>query len=324
VVCTDPSGKLPKSEVINGVRISRFRAFAPGDAYYFSPGMYFYLRSIECDIMHAHNYHSFQALFAAMAKKKRFIFTPHTFGFSKSLIRNVLHRLYRPVGSYIFDSADTVVSTARFEMDWLIKTFSIPASRLIYIPLPIRLAGRSHEKPVRKLIRIGYFGRLSKEKNLKALISSFGIIKRDFGDCELFIAGDGPLRFELEELGKDVSGVRFIGRLSEHDLDLFIDELDIFVLPSLFEVSPRAVIEAMSRGVPVVTTPVGELPQIFQHMKHCLFAKIDDPADMAGNILRFMTDRKLAEELGRAGMELVRERYDINRVILEYLKIYGY
>lgn len=324
VVCTYSSHKLPEKEMINGVKITRFRAFAPGEAYFFSPAMYFYLKDQDCDVMHAHNYHAFPALFAALARKKRFVFTPHTFGRSNSLIRNILHRLYRPIGAFIFKSADKVISTAQFEKDRLINIFKIPGPKIIYIPLPINIP---EKKPHKRLsdsnVKIAYFGRLSQEKNIMVLISAFGLIKKRHKDAGLFIAGEGPLRKELEEFGKNIEDVRFLGRLSETELNDFMDDIDIFVLPSKFEVSPRAVIEAMSRGIPVVTTPVGELPQVFQDGKDCLFTKIDDPVDMSEKIMLLMEKRELAEKIAAAGRDLVNERYDINRVILEYLRIYG-
>ncbi len=324
VVCTYSSHKLPEKEMINGVKITRFLAFAPGEAYFFSPAMYFYLKGQDCDVMHAHNYNAFPALFAAFSRKKKFIFTPHTFGFSKSLIRNILHRFYRPFGDYIFRRADKIISTAQFERNWLIKTFKIPESKIIYIPLPINIPGK---KPVKKhagnYIKIAYFGRLSQEKNIRVLISAFSLVKQRYKDSGLLIAGDGPLRKNLEELGKNIEDVRFLGRLSETDLNDFLDDIDIFVLPSRFEVSPRSVIEAMSRGIPVISTPVGELPQVFQDGKDCMFTKIDDPVDMSEKIMLLMEKRELAEKIAAAGRELVNERYDINRVILEYLRIYG-
>lgn len=323
VVCTYSSRKLPEKEIINGVKITRFWAFAPREAYYFSPAMYFYLRGQEYDVIHAHNYHSFQALFAAMARKKRFIFTPHTFGFSKSLIKNILHKLYKPLGSYIFNSADKIISTAQFERNWLIKTFKIPESKLIYIPLPINPARKIVNMPRSEAKRIGYFGRLSVEKNLKVLISAFKLLRSKKSDILLSIAGDGPIRSELEEYARGIEGVTFLGRLPKSELDSFIEKLDIFVLPSIFEVSPRAVIEAMSRNIPVVTTPVGELPQVFEHGKHCMFVKIGDPVDTAKKITLLMEKRELAEKIAEAGRALVEERYDINRVILDYLRIYG-
>lgn len=323
VVCTDPTNKLPKKEIINGVKVTRFWAFAPGDAYYFSPMIYFYLRNQKYDLIHAHNYHSFPALFAAFARKKKFIFTPHTFGFSKSWIRKTLHKFYRPFGDYIFKSASKIISTAQFENKWLKETFRIPESKLIYIPLPINLSNKkNHTEKPRSIIKIAYFGRLSHEKNIKVLILAFKLIKMQQQDVSLFIAGDGPARKDLEYLGKNVGNVNFLGRLPETDLKKFLDNIDIFVLPSIFEVSPRAVIEAMSLGIPVVTTPVGELPQVFRDGKDCLFAKIDDPQDMAEKILWLMNNEKQAKEIALSGRSIVEKRYDINNVISDYIRIY--
>jgi glycosyltransferase involved in cell wall biosynthesis len=125
------------------------------------------------------------------------------------------------------------------------------------------------------------------------------------------------------EFGKSLKDVRFPGRLSEKDLNIFLEDIDIFVLPSRFEVSPRSIIEAMSKGIPVVSTPVGELPVVFEHGKHCMFVKIDDPVDTAEKIMQLIENKELAEKIAAAGRELVNERYDMNRVILEYLRIYG-
>ena len=67
VVCPDPHGVYPGKDLINGVHITRFRSFAPNDAYFFAPMMVFYLNKCEGSVLHAHGYHAFPALFAAMA-----------------------------------------------------------------------------------------------------------------------------------------------------------------------------------------------------------------------------------------------------------------
>jgi glycosyltransferase involved in cell wall biosynthesis len=78
VITTDPTGKLRKSELINGVEVTRFRSLAPGDAYYLSPQIYPYLKKNAFDIIHAHSYHALPALFAALANPgSKLIFTPH-------------------------------------------------------------------------------------------------------------------------------------------------------------------------------------------------------------------------------------------------------
>jgi glycosyltransferase involved in cell wall biosynthesis len=71
VFTTDPSGKLPKQEVINSVKIRRFKSWAPDEAYYFSREIKKCLmKNSDCfDIVHAHSYHAFPGLYAANAKK---------------------------------------------------------------------------------------------------------------------------------------------------------------------------------------------------------------------------------------------------------------
>lgn len=322
VVCTDSSGRLPKQEIINGVEITRFWAFAPGDAYHFSPAIYFYIKNQDYDILHVHNYHAFPALFACAAAKKKIIFTPHSSGFQKSFTKRIFYSIYKPLGSRIFNKADKIISITQKEREMLIENFIIPEDKIIYLPLPINLIPRGRPRSEKNSINVGFFGRLSPEKNVETLILAFKIVKKEYPASDLFIAGDGPLRKELENTGKSVEGVHFIGPLFNNDLNDFIDDIDIFVLPSRFEVSPRAVIEAMSRGIPAVVTPVGELPQIFEHGRSCLFAKIGDPEDMAEKILLLLRDKKMANEIGIAGKRVVEDRYDIKTSIYKYIDIY--
>lgn len=322
VVCTDPSYKFPKNEKINGVKVKRFWAIAPKESYFFSPAIYFYLRSQKYDVLHAHSYHSFPAFFAALACNKRFIFTPHSFGFKKSTIKYIFHRLYRPLGSYIFKTADKVISIAQMEKEMLIKTFKIPIAKIIYLPLPIKFEPENKLKYEKIFTKIAFFGRLSQEKNIDVLIRAFEMVRNQHPECRLYIAGDGPLRKELENIGKKVKDVHFTGRLFNNDLNDFIDDIDIFVLSSKFEVSPRSVIEAMSKGIPAVVTPVGELPHIFQHGKSCLFTKINNPEDMAEKILLLLRDKKMADEIGMEGKRIVDEKYNINNILHEYISIY--
>lgn len=322
VVCTYSSHKLPEKDIINGVKVTRFWAFAPGEAYYFSPMIYFYLRDQVYDVIHAHNYHSFPALFAALASKKRFIFTPHSSGFQKSFIKRIFYSIYKPFGSHIFDKADKIISITQKEREMLIENFNMPEDKTIYLPLPINLIPRSKPKSEKKFINIGFFGRLSPEKDVGTLILAFKIVKKEYNNCNLFISGDGPLRKELENIGKSVEGVHFLGPLFNKNLNDFIEDIDVFVLPSRFEVSPRAVIEAMSRGIPAIATPVGELPQTFKNGENILFSRLNDPCDMAEKILLLLRNRKLADEIGNAGKKIVEEKYDLNKIIYDYIKIY--
>jgi glycosyltransferase involved in cell wall biosynthesis len=323
VVCTDPTGKHPREQVINGIMVRRFRSFAPQDAYFFAPQIYFYLKKAECDVIHAHNYHALPALFAAFAKNnRRFIFTPHTFGFPHTFPRNIFHKVYKPLGRFMFTSADMVISIAEVEEEWLRKTFKVPLTKLCYIPLPIEISNPKRDRENKGGIKIAFLGRLSKEKNIDILIEAFNIVKKANPDCELYIAGDGPLRGYLERLSKNMDDVHFVGSLIHDETLRLLDEADILVLPSQFEVSPVSVLEAMVKQIPVIVTPVGELRYTLKHEETCLFSKIGDAADLADKILLLIADRKLAKKIADNGRTFVEERHDINKILNEYVKLY--
>ena len=101
VLTTDPSGKLPKEEDINGVKVKRFKALAPNEAYYFSLKMVKELRKSKFDVVHGHGYHAFPLLFSLLAKKSRIIATTRYHGSGHTTIRNLLLRLYKPIGKRI-------------------------------------------------------------------------------------------------------------------------------------------------------------------------------------------------------------------------------
>jgi len=323
VISTDPTGGLDKHEIINGVKITRFRSLAPGDAYYLAPQIYFYLRSSNCDIIHMHSYHSFTSLFSALAKKNRkLIITPHTFGFPATFPKNIFHNLYKPFGSFIFDSADKVISISRIEKEWLSNTFGIPDTKLYHIPIPIDIDNVNKKKERGKDIKIAFMGRLSAEKNVDVLISAFRIVKQDHPECKLYIIGEGPLKEHLSGLSKNINDIYFLGRLTHDDTLKFFDDVDMFVLPSKFEVSPISVLEAMAKSVPVIVTPVGEIPYVLEDGKNCLLVKFNDVNDLAVKINSLVENKTLSNRIAENGRNYVKEKHDINKIIDSYVNLY--
>jgi glycosyltransferase involved in cell wall biosynthesis len=324
VVCTYSSHELPKKDIINGVKVTRLWALAPDGAYYFSPMIYFYLITKEYDVIHAHNYHSFPALFAALAAKKNFVFTAHTFGSNTSFLKNLMHIFYKPFAKYfIINKSKIIISVTKKEMEILRTKFRLSSNRIVYIPLPINIKSTvKRSKGNSSIVKIGSLGRLSEEKNIEFLIFAFKLVKGKFRNCELYIAGDGPLKSKLQEMSKQEKDIHFLGGLNHENALHFLSTLDLFVLPSKFEVSSISSFEAMASGVPVIMTPVGELPLLFEHGKHCLFAKNDDINDIAEKIGTLIENRTLAMELAKNGEMEVRKR-DINEIIEQYIVCYN-
>ncbi|WP_457550752.1 glycosyltransferase family 4 protein, partial [Archaeoglobus sp.] len=142
VLTTDPTGRYSKVEEIEGFMVRRYKSIALSNSYYFSFDMYRFLKkhSSDYDIVHAHNYHAFPALFAALTKNKsRLVFTPHYHGRGHSFIRDLLHKPYKILGRRIFEKADAVICVSRFERNLILKNFNVDSSKLFVIPNGVNL-----------------------------------------------------------------------------------------------------------------------------------------------------------------------------------------
>lgn len=104
---------------------------------------------------------------------------------------------------------------------------------------------------------IGYCGRISEEKDLVTLRDAFVTLKNKFPELTLLIVGDGS--GEDAEKIKRTQGVIVTGFVK--DVTPYLKAMDIFVLPSITETTSLATLEAMSTGIPVITTPVGMLTE---------------------------------------------------------------
>ncbi|WP_069186944.1 glycosyltransferase family 4 protein [Candidatus Terasakiella magnetica] len=106
------------------------------------------------------------------------------------------------------------------------------------------------QNTVSDLFHFVYFGRLSPEKNLKNLFYACQDLS-----VKITIIGDGPQKSELEELSRNLRlDISFKGKCSQPEIVQFLTKADGFVFPSLYEGHPKALIEAMAFGIPILTT----------------------------------------------------------------------
>ena len=142
VATTDPSGKLPRDEIVNSVKIQRFKCMAPRNSYYFSRILKKYLmkNSDKFDIVHAHNYHVVPSFYAAQSKDRNvFVFTPHYHGSGRDLFNSLLHIPYKFLGKRIFQKADRIICVSRFEKNLILKNFKINEDKIRIIPNGVNL-----------------------------------------------------------------------------------------------------------------------------------------------------------------------------------------
>jgi colanic acid/amylovoran biosynthesis glycosyltransferase len=166
--------------------------------------------------------------------------------------------------------------------------------------------------------------RLAEVKGHRVLLEAWRILQRRGTEGELWLAGDGPLRRELEYFSETlgVSGsAKFLGSVPHNELLKFYEEgrVSAVALASLdlgnghHEGIPVGLVEAMSYAVPVVATAAGGTTELLAPGIGLLVPP-GDAAALAESIKSLLEDRELSERLGRFGREHVARDYDVARI----------
>jgi len=181
-------------------------------------------------------------------------------------------------------------------------------------------------EPENKLI--GYIGLITERKGIEYLIKAFEKVKQEYKRCKLIIIGSYKKEDEfyykkLLELIKTLNlknEIYFTGNI--WDIKDAINNLDIVVLPSLEERCSRVLLESISCAKPVVASNVGGNPEIIQNGLNGLIVPPEDNDELAKAILKFLTNEKLAEEMGKNGRLIAEKYFDININIQKIKRIY--
>lgn len=270
VVCTDSTGNLHKRGIINGVMVTRFRSFAPGNAYYFSPQMYFYLKNRSYDMIHVHSYDALPALFAALAKNgRRMVFTPHSSG--HTFIREMLHKPYRLIGSRIFKKADKVIFVSTYERLKFIKDFSLPEGKVKMISNGLNLeefANIGHGRKGDNESTLLYVGRLEEYKGVQHIINALPMLR----DSRLEIIGQGPYEHDLRKLAEKLlvtERINWYKQMTREELLRHYAFADVFITLSRYESYGITVAEALASRTPCIVAAGSALGE-FTDGKRCL------------------------------------------------------
>jgi len=113
----------------------------------------------------------------------------------------------------------------------------------------------------------------------------------------------------------------YLGVLNEQEKLKAFQQSDVFVLPSYTEGFSMACLEAMAMGLPVVTTPVGAMPEFVKNGENGLITEIGNPKKLADDIDVLIKEKTLREMMGRNNIKYVQENFDIEVVAKRLIKI---
>ena len=170
---------------------------------------------------------------------------------------------------------------------------------------------------------VGVVARLEPEKGHPTLLEAWPAVLRAVPDVYLLIVGEGSRREALEAMTRELRiahRVVFTGR--RDDVPAVTRALDVAVLPSYREAQGLSILEAMALSRPVVASNVGGIPEMITDGVTGLLVPPHDPDALSSAIVRLLRDHPFADTLGRAGHDLVHDRFCIDLMVDAVQQIY--
>lgn len=292
--------------------------------WYFTTGMIDFLFRIPFyDIVHIHTAdygtEKRKRIFARLAKLfgKKLIVHLHSSGPEYS-IGGKYRELYR----WSFTHADKVIALSNMWRDEIIKAYDLPSEyvEVLYNPCPNVVPSDFNEREKYIL----FAGTLTHRKGYDDLLRAFARISSHFPNWRLKLAGNG----EIEE-GKRIATehgiddkVDFLGWINGEEKDKVFRNASVYCLPSYSEGFPMGVLDAWAYHLPVVTTPVGGLPDIAVDGENTLLFNPGDIVTIAIQLEKIMIDEKLRIKLTKTSAQLSSNRFCIKEITKQLSELY--
>ena len=184
------------------------------------------------------------------------------------------------------------------------------AQRITILPNATRASSLPPGVHRRQDVVISFLGRLGPRKGTPQLVAALAGLPADSG-WRAVLAGDGEVaetRTLVHNLGL-ADRVDVPGWVGPDKVEQILQETDIFVLPSLAENLPMSIIEAFAHGIPVISTPVGSVPEMIEDGRTGLIVPVGDSTALADALHRLIKDTELRQALGRNARDAHETHY---------------
>lgn len=289
----------------------------------FDISMIFRLKKIfkeeKADVIHTHLYATKYAVPAAvLAKVKCRIHTVH------SIAQKECGKFSRKINKLFFKHFNLIPVA----LSDSVKSTIVSEYKLKDEAIPVVLNGVDLSKCIKKTdyvvngrFKIIHVGRFQSVKNHRGLVEAFEIFNRKYPDSELHLIGDGETKKQIEQLvfEKKLSNcVHFYGIQS--NVHLYLNNMDVFTLPSLYEGVPMSIVEAMGTGLPIVASRVGGIPDMLDD--NCSMLVHPDAELIANAFEAYYLNPNIREKHGKAVLNLV-DKFSSKAMAVNYINIYS-
>lgn len=319
-----PNTEIAEAARLNGLEVALFECRGKLD-FGTVRAIRNFISEREFDILHTHGYKAnIYGYRAAKSTRASLVATAHSWPGKSPILR-----LYALLDRVMLRWFDHICAVSSKVADDLCR-FHVSNEIITVVENGIDIGQLSGGRPVlreelglRENPLVGFVGRLAPEKGLEYLLRAAAGMLNTLPTAKVILAGDGPKRSALEKLARQLGiekSVIFLGRRS--DLESIYASFDVFVLPSLNEGMPLAVLEAMAAKKPVVATRVGAIPKMVKDQQTGLLVDAGDITGLQSAISLLLGRRDLCRTFGQSGHEVAKTLFSSDSMAKNYLSIY--
>ena len=291
-------------------------------------------RAIGPDIVHTHSSKAgaLGRMAAYLCGIRNVVHTPHVYFFQDKA--GLSRRLYLTIDRMLQPLARRVVLLSDSQRRLVTDEIGADGEQLVVIENGVdadhfRSEGQRREAGDRLGIPpgaavVGTISRFRPQKACDVLVRSLAIVFERVPDAHCIFVATGPQRGEIMSLARQL-GVRdrIIWRDHVADTRGIYEAMDVFAVSSVYEGMPYTILEAMSMGVPVVTTNISGCRELVRHERTGLLVEPGDPPDLARSILRILEDKNLARKMGAEARRVVEREFNVERFIRKTEALYA-
>jgi len=230
----------------------------------------------------------------------------------------ILYLTYTFLEWIAYRAANLILLTSELDRQYVVSRYRINPAKVKLLPNSIdvhlfRPMPESKQAPQ----RLCFVGRLAPEKNLFTLLDAVKGL-----DVELVIFGDGLLRDALRQhaTAKGIHNVTFRGRIPNSALPVELNRSAAFLLVSHYEGNPKALLEAMSCGLPVIGSNVDGIRQVITHGENGYLCP-PTAEGIRDAIQAVLGDPALMAKMGRQARRTIVDRYSLDALLAEELEL---
>ncbi|MHB8904528.1 MAG: glycosyltransferase family 4 protein [Melioribacteraceae bacterium] len=253
----------------------------------------------------------------------------HYLHFDKYLLR----KIYTSIDKFLLRITNCTICVAQNDFDIGLKAGIIQKEKAVVIHNGIDIDKflRYNENTDYKIklktekhsIIVGSVGRLHYQKGYEYLIEASKSVLEYYPDVKFVLIGDGGLRGSLESSAKKngvYNSFTFLG--NQTNIPELLAQIDIFVLPSLWEGLPLVLLEAMAAQKPVIATDVNGIVEIIETEKEGILIPSKNSAAISSALIRLLKDDELRKRIAANGYVKVVREFSLKKMIEETESVY--